>query len=88
VMPIPALEDDPRVAFRALRALREKLRGRYPEVVHLSMGMSRDFEAAVEEGATIVRLGEVLFGPRERWPNRGVARAPDATTHPVGKPEH
>jgi pyridoxal phosphate enzyme (YggS family) len=51
-----------RVSFSRLRALSEKLRGetglRLPE---LSMGMSNDFEAAVEEGATLVRVGSALF---------------------------
>jgi uncharacterized pyridoxal phosphate-containing UPF0001 family protein len=47
-----------------LRALRDRLRGElgpaWP-LPHLSMGMSNDFEVAVEEGATMVRLGTVLF---------------------------
>ena len=53
-----------RPAFALLRSLREKLRGvlHAPhEVDHLSMGMSNDFEVAIEEGATYVRLGSVLF---------------------------
>ena len=54
--------------FTELRALRDGLRGRFGEeargCTHLSMGMSLDFEVAIEEGATMVRLGTVLFGAR------------------------
>jgi PLP dependent protein len=56
--------------FAALRAQRDQLRQRFPEVVHLSMGMSADLEAAVGEGATMVRLGTALFGPRGAGPWR------------------
>jgi PLP dependent protein len=64
LMTIPPLETDPRPLFAALRALRDDVRSRFPEVQHLSMGMTHDFEVAVEEGATIVRVGEGVFGPR------------------------
>jgi pyridoxal phosphate enzyme (YggS family) len=50
-----------RPTFRTLRDLRDRMRQELPEVVHLSMGMSNDFEVAIEEGATHVRLGSVLF---------------------------
>ena len=50
--------------FRRLRDLRDGLRESHPEVLDLSMGMSLDYEVAVEEGATMVRLGTVLFGER------------------------
>lgn len=50
--------------FRALRELRDRLRGRWPDLRELSMGMSGDYEVAVEEGATMVRVGTALFGPR------------------------
>jgi pyridoxal phosphate enzyme (YggS family) len=55
-----------RVSFRQLRELRDRARQRYPELPldHLSMGMSGDFEVAVEEGATWVRVGTGIFGPR------------------------
>ena len=55
-----------RSAFGQLRRLREFLREQIPQVgwQHLSMGMSDDFEIAIEEGATLVRLGRALFGPR------------------------
>jgi pyridoxal phosphate enzyme (YggS family) len=55
--------DDPeevRPAFRELRRLRDALGLR-----DLSMGMTDDFEVAIEEGATIVRIGRAIFGPRE-----------------------
>jgi PLP dependent protein len=68
VMAIPAASDDPertRPAFAMLRALRDSLRGAHPGLVELSMGMSGDFEVAIEEGATIIRVGTALFGPRE-----------------------
>jgi PLP dependent protein len=65
LMTVPALDADPAAAFAAMRALRDDLRSRYPEVVHLSMGMTADYEVAVEHGATIVRVGTAIFGPRD-----------------------
>ena len=62
-MCIPPEQGDPRPHFRALRAIRDRLGLR-----ELSMGMSADFEAAVEEGSTIVRVGTAIFG--ERPPRR------------------
>lgn len=50
--------------FADLRALGERLRRFLPEATELSMGMTRDFEVAIEEGATLVRVGEAVFGPR------------------------
>lgn len=80
LMTIPAMDFDPRPAFRRLRQLRDELRTSFPEVGHLSMGMTHDFEVAVEEGATIVRLGEALFGPR---PQSGPHRPPEHPPAPV-----
>ena len=54
-----------RVHFRALRELREA-RGGAVRLPHLSMGMSHDFEEAIAEGATIVRVGTAIFGDRPR----------------------
>ncbi len=54
-----------RVHFRALRELREALGGA-ARLPHLSMGMSHDFEEAIDEGATIVRVGTAIFGDRPR----------------------
>jgi pyridoxal phosphate enzyme (YggS family) len=54
-----------RRTFRGLRVLSERSRARWPELgPELSMGMTDDFELAVEEGATIVRVGRALFGER------------------------
>lgn len=68
LMAIPAPERDPRrqrIPFAALRALLEDLRTRgHAGLDTLSMGMSADLEAAVAEGATIVRVGTAIFGPR------------------------
>ncbi len=74
IPPLPGPSDDANDAaqphFAALRRLRDEARGRWPEVVHLSMGMTADVEAAVSEGATMVRLGTALFGPRGSGPWR------------------
>ncbi len=59
LMTVPPHSDDPRPWFAALRDLAAKV-----EVAELSMGMSEDFEAAIEEGATVVRVGRALFGDR------------------------
>lgn len=56
--------DVQRRTFRVLRALRDEAATRGIDLPHLSMGMSNDFGVAVEEGATMVRLGTVLFGER------------------------
>jgi PLP dependent protein len=67
VMTLPPLgrtAEDARPWFVRLRELRDRLREDHPEVVELSMGMSSDFQVAVEEGATMVRVGTALFGPR------------------------
>ncbi len=56
-----------RETFSSLRNLREKLNSQLPvekKLTHLSMGMSNDYEIAVEEGATMIRLGTAIFGPR------------------------
>ncbi|HYQ82028.1 MAG TPA: YggS family pyridoxal phosphate-dependent enzyme [Anaeromyxobacteraceae bacterium] len=63
LMCIPPAEGDPRPHFSALRALRDRL-----GLAELSMGMSGDYPAAIEEGATIVRVGTAIFG--ERPPRR------------------
>lgn len=68
LMAIPAPHPDlerRRQAFRRMHDLFESLRRTYPTVDTLSMGMSEDFELALQEGATLVRLGTALFGPRE-----------------------
>lgn len=50
-----------RSIFRELRELRDFYRQRYHELEHLSMGMTNDFEIAIEEGATMVRIGRAIF---------------------------
>lgn len=70
LMIIPPVPDDPdasRPWFRQLRALRDQLVASgipAASLAELSMGMSQDFEAAIEEGATIVRVGTAIFGHR------------------------
>jgi hypothetical protein len=62
--PMPERPEDARPFFVRLRELRDRIRERHPEVLELSMGMSLDYQVAVEEGATMVRVGTALFGPR------------------------
>lgn len=68
VPPLPPPGVDPDAAagpvFDRLRRARDDLRERFPEVEELSMGMSDDLGAAVRAGATMVRIGTALFGPR------------------------
>ncbi len=69
LMCMPPYSHDPEASrphFQALAALAELLAANLPPgaMRHLSMGMSGDYEVAAEEGATLVRLGKVLFGPR------------------------
>ena len=67
-MAIPAPSPDQarqRDAFRAVRELFERLRAEGLDLDTLSMGMSEDMEAAIEEGATMVRIGSAIFGLRE-----------------------
>ena len=70
LMLLPPFAEDPeesRPYFRRLVSLRNGLRERFGEsmLADLSMGMSHDFEVAIEEGATIVRVGSAIFGMRE-----------------------
>ena len=66
IAPIVSNQDDARPYFRALRDMRDDLRSRFPERAwqHLSMGMTDDFEAAIAEGATLIRIGRAIFGER------------------------
>lgn len=69
LMTMPPLETDPedaRIYFRTLRLLRDHLAVRYPQADwrELSMGTSADYEVAVQEGATLVRIGTAIVGPR------------------------
>ncbi len=64
--PFTATAEETRPVFRGLRILRDELAEKHPELSlhHLSMGMTNDFEVAIEEGATIVRIGSAIFGAR------------------------
>jgi pyridoxal phosphate enzyme (YggS family) len=67
VMAIPPMVDSRRqtgVFFRRLARLRDQLAASHPTIRELSMGMSDDFELAIEEGATMIRVGRAIFGPR------------------------
>jgi pyridoxal phosphate enzyme (YggS family) len=60
VAPITAQLEDVRPLFRKLRELSQRLK-----LKHLSMGMTNDFEIAIEEGATMIRIGRAIFGERD-----------------------
>lgn len=69
LMTMAPFVDDPEAArpvFRGLRQLRDQLAAACPQADwrHLSMGMTNDFEVAIEEGATIIRVGSAIFGTR------------------------
>jgi len=67
LMTLPPFDADPEAArpwFRKLRAIRDAIEREGIAAPGLSMGMSNDFEVAIEEGATIVRIGTTIFGPR------------------------
>jgi len=67
LMTIPPFSEDPERArpyFRKLRELREQIATRLPQMTTLSMGMSHDFEVAIAEGSTCVRVGTAIFGGR------------------------
>jgi pyridoxal phosphate enzyme (YggS family) len=72
LMTVPPFTDDPEGArpyFRRLRELRDAIAARKLPAINvdaLSMGMSHDFEVAIEEGSTCVRVGTAIFGERER----------------------
>jgi hypothetical protein len=72
-MTIPPYCDDPEAArpyFRKLRDLRNEISQRLGRTLPaLSMGMSHDFEAAIEEGASEIRVGTALFGERSQLVN-------------------
>lgn len=70
LMTVAPLDENPetaRACFRQLRELREELARRHAgiDLRELSMGMSGDFEIAIEEGSTLVRIGTAIFGARE-----------------------
>lgn len=68
LMTVPPLEAEGQAArpyFRRLRELRDEFQTRFPTLQELSMGMSGDFETAIEEGSTTIRVGTAIFGKRE-----------------------
>jgi pyridoxal phosphate enzyme (YggS family) len=67
LMAIPPISDDAeemRPHFRELRRIRDQLMELHGEVRELSMGMTDDFEIAIEEGASLIRVGRAIFGSR------------------------
>ncbi|MEW5865355.1 MAG: YggS family pyridoxal phosphate-dependent enzyme [Bacillota bacterium] len=69
IAPVVEVKDEARPYFRAAREVFRRIRDEglfRPGEAHLSMGMTQDFEVAVEEGATMVRIGTGIFGPRQR----------------------
>ncbi|MDQ3956014.1 MAG: YggS family pyridoxal phosphate-dependent enzyme [Actinomycetota bacterium] len=64
--PYPQDPEESRPPYKKLAALGKQLVREFPQATELSMGMTRDLEVAVEEGATLVRVGEAIFGPRPR----------------------
>jgi pyridoxal phosphate enzyme (YggS family) len=67
--PIVTDPEQARPVFRVLRELQHDLSQRFPAADwrELSMGMTDDFEVAIEEGATMVRIGRAIFGSRRKW---------------------
>jgi PLP dependent protein len=63
--PLPREPEDSRPHYKHLAVLRDEVVTVVPAATELSMGMTRDFEVAIEEGATIVRIGEAIFGRRD-----------------------
>src|SRR3989454_775628 len=91
LMTIAPFTDDVEVqrrTFRGLRALRDGLQEEGLWLPTLSMGMSADYGPALEEGATVIRLGTALFGPRGTTPGpaagAGAGGAGGAATPPAG----
>lgn len=82
VMTIPPFNQEPEASrpfFAALRELRDELQSTSgASLPHLSMGMTNDFEVAIEEGATFVRVGTAIFGERTSWRKRIAPEADDA----------
>ncbi len=62
IPPLVTNAEDNRKWFSALRELRDGLRGDFPDLIELSMGMTDDYEVAIEEGATLIRVGRAIFG--------------------------
>ena len=66
IAPVVPSPEEARPVFAGLRRLGESLRAEIPALgAELSMGMTDDFEVAIEEGATLIRIGRAIFGPRQ-----------------------
>lgn len=65
IPPMPEEAEDSREHFARLRRIRDEVATDHPSVVELSMGMTDDFEVAIDEGASIIRVGRAIFGPRK-----------------------
>lgn len=65
IPPIPEKPEDSRRYFHELVAIRDVVRDEHPSVEDLSMGMTDDFEVAISEGASIIRVGRAIFGARK-----------------------
>lgn len=79
LMAIPAPHEDPQQrvqAFRAMHDLFDAMAKQHPGIDTLSMGMSGDFVGAIEQGATMVRVGSALFGPRVTPPQDASKQEP------------
>ncbi len=61
--PLAATAEASRPWFKELRKLKDRLGEHFPGLLELSMGMTDDFEVAIEEGATLIRVGRAIFGP-------------------------
>jgi hypothetical protein len=68
IAPFTDVEEDIRQSFRLLASLKEELHSEIgrDQRFELSMGMSQDYEIAIEEGSTMIRVGTSIFGPRGR----------------------
>ncbi len=64
IPPLGRTAEDSRPHFSAMRQLRDRLSEKQPRIRHLSMGMTDDFEVAIAEGASIIRVGRAIFGGR------------------------
>lgn len=61
IPPLTGSAEATRSHFAELRGLRDRVVGMHPQITGLSMGMTNDFEAAIEEGATVIRVGRAIF---------------------------
>lgn len=64
IPPQPGQPADSRTHFRRLREARDAIVAAHPSITELSMGMTDDFEIAISEGASLIRVGRAIFGPR------------------------